>query len=225
MMILGDRPMVQYSIEASLHCASTDRTLVSTDDPRVAELARGLGAWVPFARPPEIAQDHSSVADAVLHALDWLRERESVEVDNVVLLQPTCPFRDSVDVDAAVAEFERQGRDTLISVEPVMQHPCECVRRNEQGLEWAVNPPAEHGRQAFPEFFFINGAIYITRTLSLRTTRAFQDDQSALYVMDRARGLDINNQDDFDLAQGLWLVERTGTAVFRREASSRCVSQ
>lgn len=66
------KPMIQYSIEAALASRLFKRVLVSTDSEVISELARALGAEVPFQRPAEFANDQAPLADVVHHALTWL---------------------------------------------------------------------------------------------------------------------------------------------------------
>ena len=44
------KPILLYSIEAALQAGIFDEVMVSTDDPEIAELAKGAGASVPFLR-------------------------------------------------------------------------------------------------------------------------------------------------------------------------------
>lgn len=60
---LGTRPLIAWTIEAALAAKSLERVIVSTDSPKYAEIARGLGADVPFIRPAEISTDCDSVAE------------------------------------------------------------------------------------------------------------------------------------------------------------------
>jgi CMP-N,N'-diacetyllegionaminic acid synthase len=204
MRLLGAKPLLQYTLEAARRSARLDKALFSGDDEAMIALAVRLGIPAPFVRPASLAADASPMLDVALHALDWLEEHESVQAENLVLLQPTCPFRDSGDIDAAVAAFEAAGRETLCSVEPVMQHPCECVMLAGDKLRWAVVPEGVgEGRQAFPEYYFINGAIYSTRVACLRERGKFADENSAIHIMAPSHGLDINTQYEFDLARGL----------------------
>ena len=45
------KPILLYSIEAALQAGIFDEVMVSTDDPEIAELAKGAGASVPL--PPD----------------------------------------------------------------------------------------------------------------------------------------------------------------------------
>ena len=204
MRLLGTQPLLQYSIDAGLASRRLDRLIFSSDDAAMIAFANARGCGAPFVRPPALAEDHSGMVDVVLHAVDWLANVEGVTVENVVLLQPTQPFRNEDDIDGAISTFEASHTESLFSVEEVAQHPCECVAIEGDALRWALAPPeGASGRQAFPPFYYVNGAIYVTSVEFLRARRAFQDAHTVPYVMPRSRGLDINDLYDFRVAEGL----------------------
>jgi CMP-2-keto-3-deoxyoctulosonic acid synthetase len=64
--LLGDKPLIAYSIEAALLCTQFDSVVVSTDDENIAKLSKQLGAEVPFIRPAELATDEAKSIDVVL---------------------------------------------------------------------------------------------------------------------------------------------------------------
>ena len=66
-------------------------------------MARRYGADVPFARPSELAQDHSEDWAVFKHALDWLLQHDAWQPNLVVNLRPTSPLRTPAHVDRAVA--------------------------------------------------------------------------------------------------------------------------
>ncbi len=91
--IVGGKPLIAWSIEASINCPLIDRTILSTDDEEIAEVGLMLGAEVPFIRPTEFAVDHATTESALKHAVDWLEENEGYRTDILVFLQPTDIFR------------------------------------------------------------------------------------------------------------------------------------
>ncbi|MBT3921890.1 MAG: acylneuraminate cytidylyltransferase family protein, partial [Nitrospina sp.] len=93
--LLDGKPLIAYSIEESLNCSLISRTIVSTDDPEIAEVARKYGAEAPFLRPSELAQDDTPDFPVFLHALEWLRANEDLSPDMFVQLRPTTPIRPS----------------------------------------------------------------------------------------------------------------------------------
>jgi CMP-N-acetylneuraminic acid synthetase len=212
MALLGDRPLVQYTLEAARESRRLDRSVFTSDDLEMISFARQLGCEAPFQRPPDLGSDSTPMNEVVIHALNWLEKEEGYRPGGVVLLQPTCPFRDALDIDRSIDAFERAGSETLLSVSPVLQHPCEMVRVRDGGLSWAVEKPSGC-RQSFPEFYFIDGAIYIATPGFLRRAGTFHDGQAAVHVLDRLHGIDIDEPDQLDLARGLLLVRASQEAA------------
>jgi N-acylneuraminate cytidylyltransferase len=195
---LGGKPLLQWTLDAALDADRLDAVVLTSDDDDALALADELGVAT-VRRPAELAGDETPLLPAVLHALDAVGPPE-----NVVLLQPTSPFRDAEDIDAAIAAFEGSGRSTLMSVDPVAQHPCEVVRPAGDRLEWAVAwPEGATGRQGLPKFFYVNGAIYVATAEHLRAGGRFQEPDSALYVMATSHSFDIDEPFDLELARGL----------------------
>lgn len=67
--LFAGRPMIGYAISAARDSGLFELIVVSTDDAEIAEVARGLGAWVPFMRPPELSDDHTPTVPVIQHAV------------------------------------------------------------------------------------------------------------------------------------------------------------
>jgi N-acylneuraminate cytidylyltransferase len=63
------KPIISYSIEAALQCKLFDEVMVSTDDARIAEIAKNYGASVPFLRSNENSDDLTGPGDAVVEVI------------------------------------------------------------------------------------------------------------------------------------------------------------
>ena len=57
---LAGKPLIVWSIEQAQTISRISRVIVSTDSEEIAAVAIAHGAEVPFMRPSELAQDHSS---------------------------------------------------------------------------------------------------------------------------------------------------------------------
>ncbi len=112
---LNGKPLLSYTIEAALSVKLLSRVVVSTDDQRIADVAKQYGASV-IMRPKELAVDESRTEDALLHVLDHLVEKEDFVPDIVLTLEPTSPLRKSESIDACIKIFENKDIDSVISV-------------------------------------------------------------------------------------------------------------
>ncbi len=211
--------MLAYTLHAAREARLVDRVVVSTDGGEIANLSRSFGIEV-LERPQALAGSRSPMIDTVLHVLRVLA-RKRFDPTRVVLLQPTSPFRTGEHVDEALRTFDRKRHESLISVSPVLQHPCECVADREGRLVPAVAPPRGcRGRQDYPELFFVNGAIYITSVRMLTQRRRFWDATSAMYNMSMVHSIDIDDRDQLDLAEAL-LAIRPELSHLRRAVTSQ----
>lgn len=202
-------PLIDYSLEAGVGFKNKRglddvRVVLSTDDDEIrlhGRLSRNVEA--PFVRPAELATDTASSLDVIRHALDWYRQKEGFVADALILLQPTCPFRDGKHVAEAVQLFEGGSSASVLSVNAVGEHPCEYVQPDIGGFRYVMEPPKAAGRQNFPNVFFINGAIYLCRVDFFLGTGTLFDQSAGLYVMDRQFGLDIDHPIDFVMAEAM----------------------
>jgi pseudaminic acid cytidylyltransferase len=91
------KPMIGYAIEATLAANAFDRVIVSTDDAQIAEVARSLGAELPFIRPPELADDHTPTVPVIAHAIRACNEL-GWGVEEVCCVYPSVPFISADDL-------------------------------------------------------------------------------------------------------------------------------
>ena len=123
--LVAGRPLLAYTADAINESKVLTRTVVSTDDTRIAEYAKFLGLEVPFMRPSSLAGDDVPMLPVVQHAVETL-QADGFLIDIVVLLQPTSPLRRGEHIDAAVTWLERAGGDSVVSVVEVPHqfNPC-----------------------------------------------------------------------------------------------------
>ena len=107
--IFRGKPMNAWSIKAALASGCFDQVVVSTDDEKIAEVAREYGASVPFLRPDALADDFVGTTDVVIHAIKELSSEEG-DPSLVCCLYATAPFVRPEDL--------RTGRSLWLAQEP-----------------------------------------------------------------------------------------------------------
>ena len=112
MQLIGGKPMIEFTMEAALASSELGSTIVSTDASDVTELAIEKGVNTPFTRPHKLSTDDARTSDVLMHALEWYNSHNGQYPINIVLLQPTSPFRTAYDIDEAVKMFTIHERTT-----------------------------------------------------------------------------------------------------------------
>lgn len=92
--LLDGKPLVAYPIRAARESGVVDHIFCSTDSEEIAEMAREAGAEVPFLRPPEMAEDKTTMEETLRQTLLQYEEHHGVKFDICVYLTATDLFRD-----------------------------------------------------------------------------------------------------------------------------------
>jgi CMP-N,N'-diacetyllegionaminic acid synthase len=212
---LNGIPLVAYGILSSLKAPSIDRTIVSTDHEAIAETALAFGAEV-VLRPPEISGDDAPTEPAMQHVVETLEGR-GLQIGHVALIQCTCPFRLAADIEKGFEVLRTGDCDAVMSVSPVPGHFHPYWLKQIDGEGHLVSLYREHDiannilesrrywrRQDLPgEYFWKNGALYITRCSSLMKLGHRYGTRCCPLVLDDRRLVNIDTERDLERAEEL----------------------
>jgi len=197
-------PLIEYTIRAAKNSKKITRFLVSTDDQKIANIAKNAGAEVPFLRPSSLSNDQASPIDGCLHALKELKKREGYEPDIVVLLQPTSPFRTEKHIDEALHLLKQKNAESVISACP-LEHELDTFRCiNKEGKMSPIFPFTQDIDSNFSDRVRLNGAIYAIKTATLLQHQSFYTQNTYPYLMKAKESIDIDTAFDFEVATALF---------------------
>ncbi len=205
--LIGGVPLIEYTITALEASKAVTSILISSDDPDILGRYRDRTGVTVVERPAALAQDDSTTAEAVTHALaEWDGSGHQAP-DIIMIAQPTTPLRRAGDIDAAFELFETSGAESLISAcrAEGVRHPLSMYRMGEAGRGSAI--AQEHGRasrrQDFETIYQRNGAIYLVTTRFFRSTGKLRSDQPVIYEMPWERSINIDTPGDLLIAKAL----------------------
>ncbi|MFB6345528.1 MAG: cytidylyltransferase domain-containing protein [bacterium] len=191
---VAGKPLIAWTIEQAAEAVHLDRSIVSTEDDEIANVAREYGGEVPFTRPRRLAKDDVPSTKPIVHALDQLEE----SFDWVVKLHPTTPLRTADDIDQFLEFFEEHDAPACVSVTEPETSPYWMFEMGTGNvLEPLFEDEFEIQRQDLDQIYAVNGAMYAADVGWLRENRTFYSDATVGFEMDREHSLDID--DCFDL--------------------------
>lgn len=196
--ILAGKPLLAHTIEAALACEDIERSIVSTDDPEIAEVAKQLGAEV-CRRPSELASDTASPESVVQHVLN---EFLDTFPETIVYLQPTSPLRTAQDIHACLEIFKKRGAKSTYSVTETEHHPYKNFRiENNCLVPFHDAASLSANKQVLPKVFRQNGAIYVLSAESFRKENSFFLTPAVSYEMSTEQSVDIDTELDLKLCE------------------------
>jgi CMP-N-acetylneuraminic acid synthetase len=204
--LLG-KPLIAYTIEQAQACRAIDTVYVSTDDERIAEVARQAGAVVPFLRPAELATATAPKMPVIWHLVDGI-ERSGARVGRIVDLDPTSPLRDVGDIERCL-ELLDADTDVVITGYEAEKNPYFNMVEVKPDGNYGVVKPLPGGvasRQQAPRVYAMNASIYVWHRHSL--DKGLWEGRVKLHVMPRERSIDIDTPLDWDLVELLMRRQR-----------------
>lgn len=197
--IIGNKPLVIHSLLLARKFAEDSDICVSTDDDQVVEAAKAEGYAVPFIRPMELAGDKTGMREVMLHAIEFY-ETIGRYYDNLVLLQPTSPFRLKEHVSEALNTYDNT-LDMVVSVSESKANPY-FVLYEEDDLGFLLKSKTGdyRSRQEAPKVWQLNGAVYVINIRSLKSKNVGEFTRIRKIVMDQLHSIDLDTEIDWKLA-------------------------
>lgn len=194
-LMLLNKPLIAYSIEAAIDSGIFERVIVSTDSLEYKQIAEQYGAEV-IMRSSELASD---TATSFMVIEDILKKIS--DFDYFMLLQPTSPFRNAEHIKQAAKLFEKSDHaNFLVSM---------CESNKNTDLIKAIDEDlslkhfdldfSNYRRQSTKEYT-PNGAIFIAENKSYLDKKHFFGADSLAFIMNKADSVDIDDKLDFELA-------------------------
>lgn len=201
--LLAGKPLLAHAILSALGSDRISRCLVTTEDDRLKSIAREWGAEV-IDRPAALAQDGSTSADVVRHALETLRSAGGMP-EAFVLLQPTSPLRTASHVTACVGLLESTGAASVLTVCESEHSPYKDFRLEDGRLQPLFDASRlDAPRQSLPKTYRQNGAVYALRSADFLEAGRFYLPPAAAHLMSAEESVDVDVELDLLLAEQIF---------------------
>jgi N-acylneuraminate cytidylyltransferase len=183
---LCGKPLIQYSIEASIN-SLVEETWVSSDSDEILEISKNLGAKT-IKRPKELSEDNSTSESALLHFA------KNTDFDILVFIQCTAPFVKSNDINQGIEKM--RSFDSVVSVTETTQ------------LFWDSNGPLYDinnrlRRQNSVKRYLETGSFFITTKKKLMEFNNRLSGNIGFVEIPKFRSFDIDDYNDLRLVKAI----------------------
>lgn len=199
-------PLLSYSIEAAKNSNYINKIVVSTDDSKIAKIAKDYGAHTPFLRSKKLSGDKVPSADALLDCVERSENYFKEKFDYIIELPCVSPIRDNFDIDRALEILFTNKYDSVISyVNTGEKHPIRLKRiKNNIVTNFCKEyPEADIGsrRQDFEDCYIRNGAIYSMTRNCILNFKNRNGKKSFPLIMDTKKSINIDEKFDLKIAE------------------------
>lgn len=205
--------LLERTIKFAKASALIERTIVTTDDQEMYEIAQRHGVAAPDLRPDDLAGDEATSDAVVAHLI----EQAEIAPGLLLLLQVTTPLRTLADLDRLAREFEATGdADAAVSLcRYEGSHPAKMLQIDHGTIAPFLERTYTGPRQALPDVYVLNGAFYLIDRDVFVKERSFLPARTMPFVMESSHSANLDTPEDWQilqamLAQGHWTAEHYG---------------
>jgi len=201
---LCGEPLIAYTAEVIKQAGVFDRAILSTDSADIAAVGNTFGLETPFLRPKELARDDTPMIDVITHAMQWLKNN-GTPAKLIVLLQPTQPLRQTVDVLRAIEILHASDCDSVVSVVAVPAHlsPDYVMRIDDDGklVNFLADGVSVTRRQDVRQAYVRDGTVYAFRADTVYKHRSIYGPACLPLIVQAEHSINIDTQSDWEEAE------------------------
>lgn len=198
---LNGKPLIYYAIDVARQFVGDEHICVSTDGEDIMKCVEDYGLKVPFKRPAELASDTAGSYEVILHAVRYYEALGRL-YDNIVLLQPTSPFRTKEDVEMCLSKYDSEC-DMVVSVKSAASNPYYDIFEEDADGNLVISKGDGKitRRQDAPKCYEYNGAVYVINVKSLKSRHMSDFKKIKFCEMSEIHSVDLDTMLDWRYAE------------------------
>ncbi len=188
---LGNKKLIERTIEFSLKISKSSNIYLSTDSREIQKIGRKYGIYCPNMRPSHLSNSNSKSSDVCIHAIHTFEKKKKIKIKNIVLLQPTSPFRSLKLYHQTFNLFKKNYKST-VTVSPLNNN--KIINNSGKTLKMFTNKNSG--------LYEINGNLYIILANELKKKKSFfSKDLNISITKSKKLSLDIDTIYDLEKAK------------------------
>jgi pseudaminic acid cytidylyltransferase len=198
-------PLIVRTLTTLVESALFDHVVVSTDDDEIAEISEHAGAWVPFRRSAELADDFTPTVPVIVDAINQIQDLRQSCVGEVLVAYPAAVFMTVEDLESSLSMHRKSGFDVTMSATTYPAPILRSWRMLPDGSAEMIWPEHRNTRsQDLEPAYHDAGQFYWWAPGIWKRLAAGDSARYGMYVMPRWRVQDIDDEEDWIAAEKAW---------------------
>jgi pseudaminic acid cytidylyltransferase len=198
------KPIIAYSIEAALASKLFDEVMVSTDDEEIAQIARSLGASVPFFRSSKASDDFATTAQVLQEVLASYKT-SGKEYTYACCIYPTAPFVNAEGLSKAYTLLTEKKLDSVFPIQRFSFPIQRALVFKENKLTWLQPENATKRSQDLEATYHDTGQFYFFNVSAFLSSCSLLTGNSSGIEIDEMEAHDIDTEEDWKVAEFKYL--------------------
>ena len=204
---IGNKRLIDFTLEAAKRINKESFIFISTDDVEIFDHCKKKGFDIEYLRPSIFSSDSSLIVDGLLDALEWLKTNKNLFPTDILLLQPTSPFRNINQINECIEKYNEQNEISCVGVSKILNHPRKSLLIEDNSWKFLKSDSKQIANRQFYEnnYYYIDGSFYLSKTSFIEKNKSFVvESVTKPYPMNHKYYLDIDEEEDLDFARAIY---------------------
>lgn len=200
------KPMIYYALQAAKKSNLFDEIHVSTDSKEIKQVVENLGYKVNFLRDKKLADDYTGLYSVNKWVYEEFKNQGKI-FEEIFCILPTAPLLRASDLIEGYKRFKKFHSKYPLLVVSSFPVPIEwAFYRESNGVLIPKNKKSLYKRsQDIKQTFYESGPFSIFSYKHFEDSNYFKNRKYISIVIDKCRSVDIDNEEDLELAKVLFL--------------------
>tara|TARA_A100001011_G_scaffold388030_1_gene466869 strand:+ start:3226 stop:3951 length:726 start_codon:yes stop_codon:yes gene_type:complete len=200
---LNGQPLIFYTADILKRISIIDKTIVSSDNLKIINIAKKFGLEAPFVRPKEISGDNVHDIEVLQHSLKFCEKFYDSRFDIILMLQPTSPVRKKKMITDAIRKLVDKDLDAVWSISKIDPkfNPLKQLKVSDKNIlknflkegKFVIN------RQMLDDTYIRTGQIYAIKRSLIKNGKMFSNKTG--FVIEKGFFSNIDSVEDFKNAE------------------------
>ncbi len=180
--VKNNKKLIDYTLEIAKQIKNINDIITSTDNKKlIRHINKNYKSIKILERPNYLSRDNTTSYASAKHAINWY-EKNIAKINNIILLQPTSPFRNLRNINRKFKIFCNGDDLSLVSVSP--------IKFNKKTLN--------KNNLIINKNYFINGNFYFIKKKSLFKNKSFVNNHTKFTICNNFQeSIDIDTIKDW----------------------------
>tara|TARA_S200000501_G_C20551373_1_gene624541 strand:+ start:1 stop:681 length:681 start_codon:yes stop_codon:yes gene_type:complete len=166
-----------------------DNIILSTESKKIIKIAKKFNLHTPYIRPKKLSKDNVGADKVILHAAEKFKKN----YDFIILLQPTSPLRQHIDIDLCIKKILKKKLTSITSIYKSKKKNKFMIDILKTGNIRRLNKQSDKKKNNY----YLNGAIYITKISDYLKKKELLTKKTGFFIMPENRSIDIDLKQDY----------------------------
>ena len=202
---IGGYTLVEWAIAAAKSIEHDCSTFIITDSDVTRKISENYEVSI-LERSKSLSTDNASTESLIKHFIN------NNDFTDIVLLQPTSPFRSTVEINRALKTYQAMNLLSLAAVCKPWQAPKDLIVRGTDG-KFLQKLVSEKALKTL-DYFFDTGSLYISNSQRLLSGKLFIDNDTHFFECGELGNIDIDTKSQLEITRSLFAAKFQATNVF-----------